>query len=94
MGKDSKAFLSALVTRELIPGYAGVIREHVTKGEATPRVYVHQFDLIVKRLHRRHRRDLQAIGCGSFIKFADRIYEVFEEELDRLLQRIENELDT
>jgi len=94
MGKDSKAFLSALVTRELIPGYAGVIREHVTKGEATPRVYVHQFDLIVKRLHRRHRRDLQAIGCGSFIKFADRIYEVFEEELDRLLQRIENEVDT
>ena len=94
MGKDSKAFLSALVTRELIPGYAGVIREHVTKGEATPRVYVHQFDLIVKRLHRHHRRDLQAIGCGSFIKFADRIYEVFEEELDRLLQRIENEVDT
>ena len=53
MGKDSKAFLSALVTRELIPGYAGVIRDPVTKGEATPSVFVDQFDQIVKRLHRR-----------------------------------------
>ena len=58
MGKDSKAFLCAMVTRELIPGYAGVIREHVTKGEATQRVYVDQFDQNVKRLHGRHWRDL------------------------------------
>ena len=86
--------MSALVTRELIPGYAGVIREHVTKGEATPRVYVVQFDHILKRLHRRQRRDLRAIGYASLIKFAERLCEVFEEELDRLLKRFENEVGT
>ena len=94
MGKDSKAFLSALVTRELIPGYAGVIRDPVTKCEATPRVFVDQFDQIVKRLHRRQRRDLRAIGYASLIKFAERLCEVFEEELDLLLKRFENEVDT
>ena len=94
MGKDADAYLSALVTRELIPDYANVIREHIEKREATPRAYVLQFDQLVKCLHKRHRRDLGALGCGSISEFAGRIYEVFEEELDRLLQRIESEVDT
>ena len=33
MGKEAEAYLSALVTSELIPDHAGVIREHVEKGE-------------------------------------------------------------
>ncbi len=94
MGKDADAYLSALVTRELIPDYANVIREHVEKREATPRAYVLQFDQLVKYLHKRHRRDLRALGCGSISQFADRIYEVFERELSRLLDRIENQIDT
>ena len=94
MRKDADAYLSALVTRELIPDYANVIREHIEKREATPRVYVLQFDQLVKCLHKRHRRDLGALGCGSISEFADRIYEVFERELSRLLGRIENQIDT
>ena len=79
MGKDAEAYLSALVTRELIPDYAGVIREQVEKGEATPRSYVFQFDRLVKCLHKRHRRDLEALGYGTISDFADRIYEVSNE---------------
>ena len=94
MRKDADAYLSALVTRELIPDYANVIREHIEKREATPRAYVLQFDQLVKCLHKRHRRDLGALGCGSISEFADRIYEVFERELSRLLGRIENQIDT
>ena len=42
MGKEAEAYLSALVARELIPDYAGVIREQVEKGEAT---YYNSIDL-------------------------------------------------
>ena len=94
MGKEAEAYLSALVTRELIPDYAGVIREQVEKGEATPGAYVLQFDRLVKCVHQRHRRDLGALGYGSISEFADRIFEVFERELGRLLGRIENQIDT
>ena len=94
MGKEAEAYLSALVARELIPDYAGVIREQVEKGEATPGAYVLQFDRLVKCLHQRHRRDLEALGYVSMGDFADRIYEVCERELGRLLGRIENQIDT
>ena len=94
MGKEAEAYLSALVTRELIPDYAGVIREQVEKGEATPGAYVLQFDRLVKCLHQRPRRDLGALGYGSISDVADRIFEVFERELGRLLGRIENQIDT
>ena len=94
MGKEAEVYLSALVVRELIPDYAGVIREQVEKGEATPGAYVLQFDRLVKCLHQRHRCDLEALGYGSISEFADRIFEVFERELSRLLGRIENQIDT
>ena len=94
MGKEAEVYLSALVVRELIPDYAGVIREQVEKGEATPGAYVLQFDRLVKCLHQRHRRDLEALGYGSISEFADRIFEVFERELGRLLGRIETQIDT
>ena len=85
--------MGALVTRELIPDYASVIREHIRKREAKPRAYVFQFDRLVKCLHQRHRRDLGALGYGSTSDFVDRIYEVFDRELTRLLGRIENQID-
>ena len=64
MGKDAEAYLGALVTRELIPDYSSVIREHIRKRKAKPRAYVFQFDRFVKCLHQRHRRDLGALGYG------------------------------
>ena len=93
MGKEAEAYLRTVVTRELIPDYAGVIREHIRKREAKPRAYVFQFERLVKFLHKRHRRDLEALGYGTISDFADRIYEVFDRELTRLIGRIENQID-
>jgi hypothetical protein len=70
MRKEAQLLLQDIVTGELIPAYGKVIKEYISRGEAAPRVYKEQFNRIVKRLYRRHRRDIQALGYGSVAKFA------------------------